>query len=211
MRRAIGFALIGLLVPIACANVLGFEEGHLMGADGLGAGDAFGNGGSHSWPPGTGGGDPGNAGAAACTPGADGVGCALNPPSYIDVNRCANIVETSSTMATCIACCSPDFGDQSFINQGKCTCADLPLPSDKVVCAAAANMEDCSTCCSKAGIGLAQFSGGCTCLGRTDDAEVCVDAARMAKPDVSCANCCMNHGYLGIQYSGLGVCTCTAS
>jgi hypothetical protein len=196
--------------PPGCVNLGtgGSSEGGSGGAGGNGAL----TGGSSAGTYGVG----GRAGAAPCLSDSTGSsGCDLHPPPYIDVTLCAQIVDDGGAMrlTDCIACCSNgSYPEASFINQGHCTCADLPTASEPVTCAdQVANASICGTCCQAVGYGRWSWSSTvCTCVGRPDDATVCAATVDMVIPALACSNCCINNGFLDASYFALGkACTCT--
>ncbi len=215
-------ALLAMVAPAACANMLGFQEGVFDP-------DAGGNVGG--WPPGQGGAPGtgarytaggwtapnGTAGSVPCTSDSENSsGCDLHPPPYINVDVCASIVDDPPNTQTinCIDCCQKNgtYGDSSFIHDNQCTCADLPDHRDTVSCAdQVADTKTCGNCCS--GVGYSGYSWTlalCTCTGQLDNNTTCADTVNMARPAEACPNCCINNGYLGVNYWALGrQCTCT--
>jgi hypothetical protein len=218
-------ALLAMVAPAACANILGFEEG-VFDPNASVPGESVGG-----WPPGQGGAPGtgaqytaggwtapnGTAGSVACVSEApDSSGCDLRPPPYVNVDVCAGIVDspTNPQSANCITCCYDNgkYSDSSFIHNNQCTCADMPTYRDTVTCADQfADKDTCGNCCQA--VGYARWSWNsslCTCVGQLDNATICADTVNLAKPAEACPNCCINNGYLGVNYFALGrQCTCT--
>jgi len=218
-------ALLAIVAPAACANMLGFQEG-VFDPDASAPGGEVGG-----WPPGQGGAPGsgatytaggwtapnGTAGSVACVSEApDSSGCDLRPPPYINVDVCASIVDSppNSQTVNCITCCQDNgrYGDSSFIHNNQCTCAEMPDYRDTVTCAAEiATTSACGDCCTAVGYTRNSWTSAlCSCLGQLDDATICADTVNMARPAEACPNCCINNGYLGVNYWALGrECTCT--
>ena len=191
------------------------EMGGSAGAAGAGSRSSGGSPGSggvlSGGSPATGG--TATAGAAGCP---SATGCELSPPPYIDISRCASVVDdgTPTAITDCIGCCQEGgFLASSFINDHQCTCANLPNTTDPVTCAMAlGNVTECGTCCQNAGYTRWSWSSSsCSCLGQPDDQETCAATVGLVDPERACSICCLNHGYLAAGYFDLAPsCTCTA-
>jgi hypothetical protein len=207
--------LVGLLMGVVgggCASgaiVTGGSGGAATG--GAASGGSPGSGGAVSGGVGTGG--VATAGAAGCPSGTE---CDLNPPPYIDVNICSQIVDDGATehLVECIACCqNGGFAEASFIYSNQCTCGNLPNVSDTVTCASQfASTSVCGDCCQSLGYGRWSWSSTlCTCVGQPADIQTCAATVDMPEPSQACYNCCLNHGYLGATYFDLAPsCTCSS-
>jgi hypothetical protein len=222
--RRVALALMIVVGPPACvSNLLGFEEGILIdgGPNGIGnpGNDSGGGPGSGTGP--RGGTRPtptSSAGTSPCThdpaSGQQDTGCDLRPPSYINVDVCAQIVDdgTNKFLSQCIDCCQKaNYRQQSFINNLQCTCATLPDVGDTVTCAdQVASNSVCSSCCTNAGYPRSTWNSSlCTCVGQLDNPNICANTLSMPIPKVACPNCCINNGYMGVQFFQLGQqCTC---
>ena len=218
-------ALLAMVAPAACANILGFQEGVFDPDASAPAGEVGG------WPPGEGGAPGtgakytvggwtapnGTAGSVPCLSDAENSsGCDLHPPPYISVDVCAEFTDdgTSTALTTCIGCCQDrgGYGQSSFIHNNQCTCADLPDYRDTVTCAAETGTTSaCRDCCTEVGYTRNSWTATlCSCLGQLDNATICADTVNMARPAEACPNCCINNSYLGVSYFALGrTCTCT--
>jgi hypothetical protein len=221
-RHAV-IVLLAMVAPAACANILGFEEGVLVFNESLPGGAVGG------FPPGQGGAPTGTytvggwtapagtAGSAPClSEVANSSGCDLHPPPYINVDVCAHIVNdgADTRLTECIGCCQQNggYGQQSFIHNNQCTCAELPTYKDTVTCADQfADNTTCRTCCQDVGYGQWSWNSSlCTCNGQLPNKEICAATATMAIPVEACPNCCINNGYLGVNFFQLSrECTCT--
>ena len=129
----------------------------------------------------------------------------LNLPATIDIQLCAELVDDGTTTRSteCLVCCmNGGFDDGTFLYNRQCTCGDQ-LPGDSEVCAAADSSAACKECCTKADFGMSGWGGNCTCSDK-HDTSVCACAPQGADPAQACANCCLEHGYLGMTYSAIG-------
>jgi hypothetical protein len=64
-------------------------------------------------------------------------------------------------------------------------------------------MDACSTCCAGAGFSSSSFAGtSCSCFSGSNT-DVCAAALKMSNPAQACSYCCINNGYLGVDYSTL--------
>jgi hypothetical protein len=151
-------------------------------------------------------GDGGTGGAATSY--------ALNPPDYINVTACESFVDPkNNTVSECLGCCrTAGYSTGTYANQSHCVCG--AQQTNTTLCAArAGDSTDCTACCiteQKWG-GSSWGSGTCTCKGAPANADICAGAASNTEgiePVVACSNCCLNNGYMGVQYY-LGKCTCS--
>jgi hypothetical protein len=144
-----------------------------------------------------------------------GSACAADPPAYIDINLCSQLVDNQTTGRSieCATCCqNGSFSNYSFICNRHCTCGDPPSVSDSVTCATeVASSDVCSNCCVNSGYHQSTWnSTACTCLGLRDDDQICAATLDMPDPGQACPNCCINHGYLRVTYFALSrQCTCS--
>jgi hypothetical protein len=137
-------------------------------------------------------------------------------PDYVDIDVCACFVDDGASYRTlqCITCCgNSGYSSSSFILNKGCTCGDLPLRQDIVVCAEAKESLDvCMTCCTEAGFTRATRSGdSCACSGGSDS-TICAATVALPNAILACPYCCIANGYLGVDYSafvGGPHCTCS--
>lgn len=144
----------------------------------------------------------------------------VEPPPGFDVEACADIRGPGSPDAGafaalhCSDCCfDKGLQDSSFILDDACVCADLPpIDSDPFICRDSAWEDDCLSCCDTAGFAYADsVEGECVCLGQ-DDPDSCDDVFQYKDPEAACAVCCVEAGYLGIEFyldRASSVCSCT--
>ncbi|HVU02583.1 MAG TPA: hypothetical protein VHE30_12565 [Polyangiaceae bacterium] len=156
--------------------------------------------------------------------GSDGTGSASTPshcevggpPASIDVDVCKSIpaAETADAATSCATCCTgAGFPDSGFLGSDHCLCGTVPKGDGDTACASkTASADECSACCSGGYVGYVSGGGTCQC-GPKKDAAVCACALSDAEPDTSCESCCLHHGYLGIEYIGIGQreCGCVGS
>jgi hypothetical protein len=124
----------------------------------------------------------------------------VHPPATVDVLACAGILEGSADFGSqCTTCCT----GKSFVNHalfdGKCVCGG-PIATGATVCAARADLFDCTACCSGAGyrdsrVNLSE-ENSCRCFAHYN-ADVCSLAVTDSTPRNACAVCCINAGYIG--------------
>ena len=143
----------------------------------------------------------------------------VNPPDNIDIASCVAIRSEVSptdrqTSERCLSCCqSAGFSTSSFINDDQCTCGrSLDDGRDTVCNPQASSSQGCGQCCTAAGFMGHAFAGNdssseCRCQTKRD-ASICAPATRSSEPGEACALCCLNNGFLGSGYSGLGTPEC---
>jgi hypothetical protein len=141
--------------------------------------------------------------------------CDAHPPAYIDIDVCARLMDnqTSTRNIECDTCCqNAGFSDYSFACNQHCTCGDSPSVGDTATCATeTASSEVCSTCCTNARYHESTWTtAACTCVGLQDNDQVCAATLDQPDPGQACPNCCLDHGYLSVNYFALTrQCTCS--
>ena len=137
----------------------------------------------------------------------------VHAPDNFDLDVCAHIVESGSLSFSgeCDTCCqNAGFSDSSGINDDKCTCANLPAGEGKTICTSqTASADACSGCCTGAHYSVYVWLGdtSCECAAKTDE-TVC---AGSASDSALCAHCCLDQGFLGFGYIGIGTPSCSCS
>ncbi|HEV8549279.1 MAG TPA: hypothetical protein VGQ57_09625 [Polyangiaceae bacterium] len=137
----------------------------------------------------------------------------LNPPPNLDASVCGTTTATPSDGSACIQCCNTHGFMASTDYDGRCVCGNPLDTAGMTVCASSAASETtCSDCCDGAAYQsylYASFAStmSCTCSAKAD-ASVCRSTLSEPKPNDACRVCCLNHGYLGMSYTGLGTPEC---
>jgi hypothetical protein len=153
-----------------------------------------------------------NGAAKGNTPGATIEG--LNPPANINVQVCSSIEEAEFELSDeCRECCNDNAYDASSEFDGRCICGNERVGPGGVSCEGqTASGEVCGACCTDAGFSGHSWVGGsgfasCSCFGQSD-AKVCAAALEESDPAQACRVCCLNQGYLGMGYTGIGTPEC---
>ena len=141
------------------------------------------------------------------------------PPGF-DIEGCADVRGPTMPDAgiaaarECGACClQSGHVDSSFILDNACVCANLPrIDTDHVVCDHTVSNSECAQCCDVSGFADSDGEiGSCFCLGRSDESS-CSDVFGYDDPMAACAACCVEAGYLGMEFGSghlRNVCACT--
>src|SRR5262245_3932717 len=139
---------------------------------------------------------------------------ALDPPPNIDALVCSNVTMPEDTISVeCSDCCTSNGFSGSTEYAGRCVCGNSLDDTGETACAdQTATADLCTGCCDQAGFtGYSWFGDlACTCFGRSNG-EICAQSLQSSQPEQACRVCCLNSGYLGTSYVGIGrpECRCT--
>jgi hypothetical protein len=127
----------------------------------------------------------------------------VSPPATVDLVACANIVESTADFATqCSSCCTGKDFVNSALFDGKCVCGS-PKASGATLCAPMQGLYECTTCCGESAYRYAQVNltvaDSCRCYSRYND-QICAQAVADSTPRNACAVCCINAGYINMNF-----------
>ncbi len=134
------------------------------------------------------------AGGSSGEGGSDVATIPLDPPTWVDLEICANINEgDSGALDDCFFCCTDAGNANSGFFDGHCACGESPESEE--VCDQAADSDACTMCCQSANYWSASYSPAaahCSCH-QHEDTGIC----GAQTDDANCAVCCLNAGYVG--------------